>query len=164
MRVATRISEFCQIYRNQFEIDEATNRMIRYDLSEGYQCVRDLLLCLETNVEDWPDVCSLFQFKMKHSTTCLKCYHTNSSETIQMYLEVQVPPDMSIFNKSLEEVLNQSELVTKKCEENCKVDVQAEKRMQIQSGNDVKFLIVVMTRGIWTKMNRVIATNELFVR
>ena len=79
-------------------------------------------------------------------------------------LHMEQSPDMSIFNKSLEEVLNQSELVTKKCEENCKVDVQAEKRMRILSGMDTKFLIVVMTRSTWTKRNRVIACNELIVR
>ena len=87
-----------------------------------------------------------------------------------MYIELQVPPDMSILNKSLEEFLNQSELVTKKCEETCKVEVQAEKRTQLMSGRDVNFLTVVMTRSIWSNaefkviQNRIIAVNELFVR
>ena len=122
------------------------------------------------NSDSWPEVCNLFEFKVKQSITCLKCYHTNHVESSQMYIELQVPPDMSILNKSLEEFLNQSELVTKKCVETCKVEVQAKKRTQLMSGRDVNFLTVVMTRSIWSNaefkviQNRIIAVNELFVR
>ena len=101
--------------------------------------MRDIYLCLEENVVSWPDVCSLFEFQMEHTVTCLKCEHTNKVESTQMFMELQVPPDMSILNNYVESSLNTSELVTKNCEENCKVEVQAEKSSKLKRGLSTKF-------------------------
>ena len=66
--------------------------------------------------------------------------------------------------------MNESDLVTKICEEKCKVEVQAEKRSQLKCGLSAKFFTVVMSRVIKengrfeVKRNRVISSNEFFVR
>ena len=132
--------------------------------------MRDIYLCLAINWESWLDVCSLFNFEMEHTTTCLRCNHTNKSETTQMTMELQVPPDMSNLNNYLENSLNTCELVTKKCEESCRVEVQVEKRSKLKCGVSTKFFTDVMTRAISSSegfdmiRNRVISTNELFIR
>ena len=42
---------------------------VRLDLVQGQQCIRDFFLCLEENVENWPDVFSCFGFRLTHSPT-----------------------------------------------------------------------------------------------
>lgn len=110
--------------------DEEKILQQRFDLSEGQQCVRDFYLCLEVNLEDWPEVCGILRFGLLHSTTCIACNHRNTTETFQMYEEIPVPPDGTHLNNYVEEYLNQSELVTMTCQDGCSKVVQAEKRSQ----------------------------------
>ena len=170
IRIAKRISEITECQFDQSQIDRLTQNIIRYDLSEGQQCIRDLLLCLQVNAESWPEVCSLFEFKLNHSTICLNCSYTHVTQTTEMYLELQVSNRMSNLNELIEEYLNQSELVTLKCEDGCGKVVQKEKRTQLSSCIASKYIIVVLQRGIQTPhgfrvvKNRLTATGELFIR
>ena len=56
------------------------------------------------------------------------------------------------------------------CEDGCQKKVQAQKRMQLASGNDVRFLCILITRGISTPkgfemvLNQVDSSGELFIR
>ena len=170
LRIAKRLSEITECQYEQSQIDQMTRNIIRYDLSEGQQCVRDLLLCLQANSESWPDICSLFEFKLKHSTICLNCSYSHVTQTSEMYLELQVSSGMSNLNELVEEYLNQSELVTLKCEDGCGKVVQKEKRTQLSSCIASKYIIVVLQRGIQTPhgfrvvRNRLTSTGELFIR
>ena len=124
-------------------------------------------MCLEVNLENWPDICSNLQFGLFHSTNCLSCDHSNSSETVQMFLEIAIPQQSCKLNDLVEEYLNQSELVTMECEEECKKTVQKEKRVQLLCGLEAKFLIVVLSRGTNGNVintNQIVATEEVFVR
>ena len=118
----------------------------------------------------WPDVCSIFYFKITHSTTCCNCNHVNESETTQMYLEMPVPPDNTNLNDYVEEHLNTSSLVGVFCEDGCQKFVQTEKRSTLTLANDSEFLIVILTLAIETldgfKLvdNRTIPTNDVFIR
>ena len=66
---------------------------MRLDLRRGQQCVRDFFICLNENLQSWPDVYSTFAFQLAHSTECLTCKHINQHETNQPYFEIPVPPD-----------------------------------------------------------------------
>ena len=81
-----------------------------------------------------------------------------------------VPADNSCLNPSLEELLNQSDLVEKVCEDGCQKVVQAEKRTQLTCGEDTRFLIVVLTiagvtaEGFHILSRKNTSTHEVFVR
>ena len=87
-----------------------------------------------------------------------------------MYEEIPVPPDGTHLNNYVEEYLNQSELVTMTCEDGCSKVVQAEKRSQLISGIDARFLMVIISRamdagyGHQVNENRITATDDVFVR
>ena len=109
-RIAKRLSDLTVRFSDE---EEARNeeRIIsreRYNILEGHQCVRDLFLCLQENRDFWPEVCSILEFKVSQSTTCIACGHQNSLEVSQMYLELQVPEDNSSLNIHVEEFFNQS--------------------------------------------------------
>ena len=142
----------------------------RFDLLEGQQCARDFFLCLQKNVDSWPEVVSMLEFKMIHSTTCDTCNRKNLSETSQMYFEIEVPQNTTKLNEYLEDIFNQGDLVTMKCEENCKKDVQAQKKSQIKCGLETKFITVVLKRAIATdegyeyNNEKIDPVGELYIR
>ena len=168
LRISKQLSEVTSSERNQ--ATEDAERMIlsrRVNLGAGEQCVRDFFLCLETNIESWPEICSILHYRLLHSTKCVGCECSFSSETLQMYLDVPVPPDGSRLNDYLEEYFNQSELVAMKCEDECKKTVQKEKRVQLLCGLEAKFLMVVLSRGTdgnRINKNEILDTEEVFVR
>ena len=169
-RIAKQLSEIRESNYEESQIDQLTRNIIRYDLSDGQQCVRDLLLCLQANAPSWPEVCSLFEFKLKHSTVCLNCSYSHVTQTSEMYLELQLSDHISNLNELIEEYLNQSELVTLKCEDGCCKEVLKEKRTQLSSCIASRYLIVILQRGVQTihvfrvNRHRVICTGELFIR
>ena len=142
----------------------------RMNLSEGEQCARDFFVCLQMNADAWPEVYSLLEFRLEHSTVCLSCDHRTSSETFQTFIEVTVPANNSNLNEYLEEVFNQSELVTKRCEDGCQKIVQAQKQSQLVCGESTDFLTIVLSRSVATdegfdiNCNRIVSTNEVFIR
>ena len=171
-RVSRQISEETTHLNNQIEIQRVEERILRqrFNLLDGQQCVRDLYLCLEVNLEDWPEICEMLRFGLLHSTTCIACNQRNTSETFQMFIELPVPPNGTSLNSYVEEHLNQSELVTMNCESGCSKLVQAEKRSELVSGLDARFLMVILSRAMDTgyghqvNESRIIATEDVFVR
>ena len=88
-----------------------------------------------------------------------------------MYLEIPVPENDSSLNDYVEEIFNQSELVSVKCEAGCDKVAQKEKRSQLACGKDAKCLTFILTRAVGShddgyllNQNKVNSTNELFIR
>ena len=168
-RIAKRISECHQGNKSHIEVTLEERKILssRLDLSDGDQCARDFFVCLQMNADAWPEVYSLFEFRLEHSTVCLSCSHRTSSESFQTFMEVTVPANNSNLNNYLEEVFNQSDLVTKRCEDGCKKVVQAQKQSQLVCGKDTEFLTIVLSRSTATNninFNKIVSTNEVFIR
>ena len=106
-------------------------------------------MCLNQNAENWPDVFSCFDFKITHSTTCLACSNEHSTETLQMYVELEVPKDKSNLNVCVEEYFNTSSLCEIFCEE-CNKLVEKEKRSTLRSTSEAQFIIIILTRAVET--------------
>ena len=76
-RVASRLSRLLAANNNEDVIAEQS-RIIqesRFDLHSGQQCVRDFFLCINENLESWPDVFSMLAFRLTHTSKC-KNYET----------------------------------------------------------------------------------------
>ena len=113
IRIATKISQLDVEVDDPVEYErriQAINK-VRLNLISGQQCVRDFFICLKENVQSWPDVFSCFGFKVTHSTNCCACNQTNQHETLQMYIELDVPPDGCELTNSIDDYLNTSSLV-----------------------------------------------------
>ena len=170
-RILLRISELESEINDQDLLAHRIARVhdLRLNLHYGQQCVRDFFICLQENVLDWPDVCSILNFKITQSSTCLGCGHFYESETIQMHIEIDVPPDDAHLNEYVEEFFNISDLVGVRCDA-CKKFVQKEKRSRLTLGSESEFLLIILTRGIKTVNgyqfvdNRTIATQNVFIR
>ena len=143
---------------------------LRLNLISGQQCVRDFFLCLLENVLSWPDVCSPFTFNITHSTVCRSCNNVHQSETLQMYVEMPVPPENSSLNDYVEEYLNTSSLVGKFCEDGCQKLVQAEKSSRLTEAGETEFLNIILTRAVETldgfKLveNKITVINDVIIR
>ena len=142
----------------------------RYDLISGQQCIRDLFLCLEANLSSWPDVCSLFNFKITHTSECLGCNEVLRSETEQLYIEIDTPPDNSSLSDYIEEYFNISSLKCVFCEEDCQKLCQKEQRSRLTVSADTEFFIIILSRlvdtldGLKLLKNKVISTNDVYIR
>ena len=85
-------------------------------------------------------------------------------------MPITVPADNSNLNEYLEEVFNQSDLVTKKCEDGCNKIVQAQKRSQLVCGKETPFITVILSRWIETEegfdvnRHRISSIDEVFIR
>ena len=171
-RIATRMSELANEIDDPVLLEHRTEdiQSLRLNLISGQQCVRDFFLCLNENFLSWPDVYFCFRFGMTHSTRCCSCGHVNQSETNQMFVEFQVPPDNSNLNEYVEEYLNSSSLVGVYCENNCRQLCQAEKRSKVTRNAETEFLIVILTRAVETldgyqlNRNRTTVTNDILIR
>ena len=172
VRIATRISEVVAEENDPAELERRRKAIlkVRLDLVQGQQCVRDFFLCLEENVENWPDVFSCFGFRLTHSTTCCSCNQTQSFETTQMHIELDVPPDSCELSQSIDDYLNTSSLVGLRCESKCQRIVQKEKTAILTSNEETNFLLVILSRAVETvngyqfNRNRTISTNDVFIR
>ena len=151
-RVASRLSRLLATNGNKNQI-ASESRIIeqsRFDLRNGRQCVRDFFLCLNENILDWPDVASMFSFKLTHSTQCQTCGHENSSETSQMYLEMTVPADGTALKIQVEDYLNEGSTMIYNCEDGCRKMTKKIKKMTFTSAAEAKFILVVLSRGFDT--------------
>ena len=172
VRIATRISEVAAEENDPAELERRRKRIlnVRLDLIQGQQCVRDFFLCLQENYTNWPDVFSCFGFRITHTTTCCACNNTNSYETTQMYIELDVPPDSCELSRSIDEYLNTSSLVTLRCESICQRNVQKEKTSILTRTNETQFVLVILSRAVATvdgyqfNSNRTISANDVYIR
>jgi hypothetical protein len=162
-QIATRLSEISYrvIDPNYLENQSRQIRNLRLDLRNGQQCVRDFFLCLDENILSWPDVYSLFSFKLTHSSECTSCKHRNESETMQLYLEMPVPSNNSNLKASVEDFLNGGSTFENYCDKSCKAIREKIKRTKITTTDEVKFLIVILTRGIETEDGFHLVKNKI---
>ena len=106
----------------------------------------------------WPDVFSIFGFKITHSSECLACHEVYRFVTNPMYVELEVPEDGSKINESIGEYFNVSSLVGKNCD-GCGNFVEAEKRCRVTSISETEYFIVILTRAIQLHHNLVTFTH-----
>ena len=130
MRIATRLSELEDEIDNPVQLQHRIQNIqdLRLDFLSGQQCVRDFFICLKENVLNWPDVFSWFGFNITHSTECIGCNSIHRFETIQTYIELEVPPNGQSLHHSIEEYFNTSELRGSFCEADCQKFTEVEKR------------------------------------
>ena len=172
IRIATRLSEIAANIPDQQMREHLTRAAeeSRHDLISGQQCVRDFFLCLEANLVNWPDVCSVFSFKMTHSLECLGCNRMNKHNTEQMFIEIDVPPDNSNLSEYVEDYLNISSLVCIFCKDVCQKLCQKEKRTRLTLSSEAEFIVIILTRTVDTMdgkkliRNKVNSTNDVFIR
>ena len=84
-------------------------------------------MCLSENAHSWPDVYSHFSFEISHSTFCCGCHTTFTTETTQIFVELQAPSSNANLNDYIEQELNGSSLVGMRCDGNCQQFMQVEK-------------------------------------
>ena len=137
VRVATRLSELAHQILDKREVRYQSENIenTRLDLANGQQCVRDFFICLNNNLEQWPDVYSQFSFSLTHSTICSTCGAETKSDTSQIYLEMPVPPDGSDLNMYIEEMLNEGSSVLCNCSDGCNSFSQKMKRTTLHNSD-----------------------------
>ena len=171
-RIALRISEIEKEVPDEVQQQHQIEgvRRLRHDLLHGQQCIRDLFLCLQENIVSWPDICSVFNFKLTYSTVCCGCGDRFESETVEMFVEMKVPPKNSSLSDSLEEYFCTSNLNARLCNAECKIICQFEKRVQISLVRETEFFIIILSRAIETldgyqlDENQIISTNDVYIR
>ena len=122
--------------------------------------MRDFFLCLNGNLENWPDVYSQFSFTLINSTVC-SCSHRNSYETNQLYVEIPVPPNGSSLKKYLEEFFNEGSPVLRQCRDGCNALSRKIQRPELHNSKDATFLIVILTRGVQTLDGYKLINNKI---
>ena len=166
-RIAMEISEVEQQCLDK-NIENRRKQQIennRLSLHSGQQCVRDFYICLEHNCLSWPDVYSLFSFKLKDTTQCSLCNGTSVYETTQIYLEIPVPPNGSFLKKNIQEYLNEESIRESYCEDECKKMTEKYKRTTLCNEDcEAKFFIVILTRSVDTVDNNVDCTEDIELR
>ena len=172
-RVASRLSRLLTANMDEDTLAEQSRiiKESRFDLHKGQQCVRDFFLCLEDNLENWPDVYSMFAFSLTHTSKCNNCGHENSTETTQFYLEMQVPPDESDLKSQMENYLNEGSEREYKCEEVCKKMVKKTRMMNLTNADESEYITVLLSRGVdrggfqyHFSRNRVISDKDISLR
>ena len=162
-RIATRLSEIQAEIFHEDEL-ERKSRLIqsfRLDLRKGQQCVRDFFVALNENLLNWPDVYNYFSFEMITSTTCSNCNMRSESESLQIYEEMQVPPDQSNMKSFVEQFFNESVTVDSNCQDGCKEAGQGERRTTLKSTRDSEFIIIIFSRAVDSEQGYQILTNEV---
>ena len=173
IRIATRLSELSYEVLDKAQQVLQSNQVSRsrLDLRTGQQCVRDFFICLNQNLTNWPDVFSTFSFRLTHSTECQTCQITNEYETApQLYLELDVPPNNEDLKDYVEDYLSKQSRLECLCEGGCNKYTQKIKKTSITSSDEVKFLTVILTRGIVKDggyhlvQNKILSTNDIYLR
>ena len=162
VRVATRLSELSYQIINKDDLEEQSARIrnLHLDLSKGQQCVRDLFICLDLNLVNWPDVYSQFSFALTNSKVC-SCNLGNSYEVNQIYVEIPVPPNGSDLKIYVEKFFNEGSSLWGNCKEGCKIYSQKTERNQLHNSDEAKFLIIILTRGIQTLDGYELVDNKI---
>ena len=171
-RVATRLSEISYEIINQSLLEEqsAQIRNLRLDLRNGQQCVRDFFICMNENLESWPDVFSMFSFRLTHISECLKCKKRNQFETNQLYVELEVPPNNSILKEYVEDYFNEKSKSVYRCEDDCQALSEKMRYVSLTNSDEAKYLIVILTRymdtldGISLVENKINSTETIVIR
>ena len=148
-RIALKLSEIDSTITDEEELSRQRNAIeaLRFDLQQGEQCIRDFFICLKENYMIWPDVLSFVYFQMTYSSICCACNYKAEHETDHAYLELKVPPDNTHLSNHVEDFLNTSDLIGRKCE-GCKKFTQAETGNEITSVEQSKYLVIILSRAM----------------
>ena len=101
---------------------------------------------------------------------CTYCNSTSEYETNEVFLEITLPPYNSSMKEIIENELNNTSFVEASCTESCKRMVRKTKRLEITNCEDVKFLIVILSRGVQTNegyrflKQKVDVLEDVFIR
>ena len=149
-RIATRLSELQLEVFHEEELERQSKliRSFRLDLRKGQQCVRDFFVALNENLISWPDVYNFFAFELITSTTCSQCGMRSESEALQIYEEMQVPPDQSNLKNYVEQFFNESVTVDSQCQDGCKQKGRGERRTTLKSIENSKFIVLIFSRAV----------------
>ena len=132
------------------------------NLESGYQCVRDFFISIQESLETWPDVFSQFSINLINSTTCSQCESVNEYETTQFYVEISLPPNNTKIKTFIENELNEDSIIEAFCQ-GCKDDAKKVKQTKIINCDEVKFFIVVLSRGTQTVEGFNFSTNKVSI-
>jgi hypothetical protein len=162
-QIAVRKSEIIGQGLERSELERQLKNIddLHLNLNQGQQCVRDFFLCLKENLESWFDLYQIFSLNMIYSTTCLSCGKVSESETNQLYVEMDVPPDGSKLNEHVEKQLNGYCKVEYQCHDECNVNFEAENRSMIKSCEASNFLIVMLRRVVQGEEGPEIVQNRV---
>ena len=171
-RIATRLSEISYQVINQSLMEEqsAQVRNMRLDMDNGQQCVRDFFICINQNLESWPDVFSTFSFITKNTSECSICHKRNAYETNQIYIELDVPPNNSILKDYVEDYFNNRSNFLSYCDGDCQKLSDKITWTSLIRSDEAKFLIVILSRGIQTMdgftfvKNKIDSTRNIQIR
>ena len=167
-----RLSDLSYAIIDQNLLEEQSTRIRnnRLDLRNGQQCVRDFFLCLNENLLSWPDVFSTFSFNLTNSSECSSCKHRNQFETNQLYVEMAVPPKHAYLSTHVEDYFNERSKFGCYCDEGCKAFSRKTKWISLTNSDEMKFLIVILSRGIETLdgfqlvENKIKSTEDINIR
>ena len=121
----------------------------------------DFFICINENLESWPDVFSTFSFCLRNISECCACHKRNEYETNQLYIEINIPPSNSILRDYVEEYFNGRSNVLAHCDGDCQKLVEKMKWTSLNRSDEAKFLIVILTRGIDTMDGYTFSKNEI---
>ena len=117
-------------------------------------------MCLHENVLCWLDLYKFFCFVTVDSITCIHCKNKNETHQQQIYVEMEVPPEGSILGEFVQEQFHESIFVDYKCEI-CKKNSQAEKQLALNSVDETKFIIVLLSRTVPGNEGNIIVSNKI---
>ena len=171
-RIASRLSEISYQVINQSLMEEqsAQIRDMRLDMGNGQQCVRDFFICINQNLESWPDVFATFSFSTRNTSECSACHKRNAYETNQIYIELDVPPNNSILKDYVEDYFNTQSNFHSYCDGECKKLSDKITWTSLIRSDEAKFLIVILSRGIQTLdgftfvKNKIDSTRNIQIR
>ena len=171
LRIATRISEINDEIKDPRILKRRLENVedLRLNLISGEQCVRDFYVCINENSLSWPDVYSSLSFSISHSSRCTSCNDEFRSNTVQTYIELDVPADNSSLDTTIHEYLNNSSFYYQFCE-TCTSNVKKLHTKQITRIEDAPFITVFLRRlldsqdGLILNKNAVISTNSVSIK
>ena len=149
-RIASMLSEISYQVLDKQQIDKRSEqiRRVHLNLESGQQCVRDFFFCIQENLENWPDVYSHFSFTLQHSVRCSQCQSVSEYETNQCFLEILLTSNNSKLQTIVEKEMNEESSIEAFCPAGCNSVVRKMKKTQLVDGDEAKFLIVVLSRGV----------------
>ena len=140
---------------------------LRLDLISGQQCVRDFFICLQENAANWFDVHSFLNFGITQSFICCTCYNSvDRNDSIQLYVELDIPCDNSNLNIMVEKYFSSSPLTNGYCDAQCFQEVDMKRIKKITSIDEAQMITIMLTRskGYQVNRDRVIATDDVFIQ
>ena len=171
LRIATRISEINDEVKDPILLKRRLQNIedLRLNLISGQQCIRDFFLCISENPLAWPDVYLCLSFSTSYFSSCTLCEDETEWNTVQTYIELDVPADNSNLHSAVQNYLNETSMNSQFCE-SCKSNVKKLRTNRITSIEDTPFITIMLRRaidsqdGLMLNKNSVISTNNILLR